>query len=60
MVTDTVKVVVGNKRATYLISGIGLILNVHQNHDEYGDYYRVLWGGEVHDFFSSNFRGKIS
>ena len=55
-ISDTVRVNVGNKRATYLISGPGL---VDRNHDDFGDYYRVLWGGKTEEFLLSNFRERI-
>ncbi len=41
-IKDTVKVDVGNKRATYLISGHGLVVGIHRNHDDFGDFYKVL------------------
>jgi hypothetical protein len=58
-ISDTVKVNVGNKRATYLISGHGLVVGIHLNHDSFGDYYQVLWGGKTEEFFLSNFGEKI-
>ena len=58
-ISDTVKVNAGNKRATFLISGPGLVVGIHRNHDSFGDYYRVLWGGRTEEFFLSNFGEKI-
>jgi hypothetical protein len=57
-ISDTVEVNVGNKRATYLISGPGLVVGIHRNHDSFGDYYQVLWGGKTEEFFISNFGKK--
>lgn len=58
-ISDEVKVSVGNSIATYLISGPGLVVGIHRNHDDFGDYYRVLWGGRTEKFFLSNFGEKI-
>jgi hypothetical protein len=58
-ISDEVQVSVGNKRATYLISGPGLVVGIHRNHDSFGDYYQVLWGGKIEEFFISNFGKKI-
>lgn len=58
-ISDTVKVDVGNKRATYLISGPGLVVGIHRNHDEFGDYYTVLWGGKTAELLWNNFGEKI-
>jgi len=58
-ISDTVKVNVGNKRATYLISGLGLVVEIHRNYDDFGDYYRVLWGGKTEEFLLSNFGERI-
>lgn len=58
-ICDTVKVDVGNKRATFLLSGLGLVVGIHQNHDDFGDYYTVLWGGRTEEFLLSNFGEKI-
>jgi hypothetical protein len=54
-ISDEVQVSVGNKRATYLISGPGLVVKIHRNHDDFGDYYTVLWGGRTEEFLISNF-----
>ncbi len=58
-IKDTVKVDVGNKRATYLISGPGLVVGIHRNHDDFGDFYKVLWGGRTEEFLLSNFGERI-
>ena len=58
-ISDTVRVNVGNKRATYLISGPGLVVGIHRNHDDFGDFYKVLWGGKTEEFLLSNFGEKI-
>ena len=58
-ISDTVKVDVRNKKATYLISGPGLVVGIHRNHDDFGDYYKVLWSGRTEEFLLSNFGEKI-
>lgn len=58
-ISDTVKVNVGNKRATYLLSGPGLVVKIHRNHDEFGDYYTVLWGGKTIELLWNNFMERI-
>lgn len=58
-ITVTERVSVGNKVRNYLISGPGLVVGIHRNHDEWGDYYRALWGNEIREFFLSNFGEKI-
>ena len=58
-ISDAVKVSVGNKRATYFISGPGLVVGIHRNYDEFGDYYKVLWCGRTEEFLLSNFEEKI-
>ena len=58
-ISDTVKVNVGNNIATFLISGLGLVVEIHRNHDDFGDYYRVLWGGKTEEFLLSNFGERI-
>ena len=58
-ISDEVRVSVGNKVATYLIFGPGLVVGIHRNHDSFGDYYQVLWGGKTEEFFISNFGKKI-
>jgi hypothetical protein len=58
-INDTVKVSVGNKRATFLVSGYGIIVDIHRNHDDFGDYYRVLWGNKIEEFLLSNFGERI-
>ena len=40
------RVQVGNKIATFKISGPALILCVQRNGDGFGDYYEILWGGK--------------
>lgn len=54
-ISDEVKVSVGNKRATYLISGPGLVVGFNGNDDE----YEVLWGNDIQKFLISNFCEKI-
>jgi hypothetical protein len=44
--TQSERVAVGNRMATYLISGPALILGVHSNCDGHGDYFEILWGGK--------------
>ena len=44
--TQSQRVAVGSKIATYLISGPALVLGVQRNRDEFGDYYEILWGGK--------------
>ena len=58
-IKDTVKVDVGNKRTTYHISGPGLVVGIHRNHDSFGDYYKVIWGGRTEEFLLSNFGERI-
>ena len=58
-ISDEVKVSVGNKRATYLISGPGLVVGIHRNHDDFEDYYKVLWGGKTMEIFQNNFVERI-
>lgn len=58
-ISDEVKVSVGNKRATYLISGPGLVVGIHRNHDDFGDYYKVIWGGKTMEMFQNNFVERI-
>ena len=58
-ISDTVGVNVGNKRSTYLISGPGLVVGIHRNHDDFGDYYKVIWGGRTEEFLLSNFGERI-
>ena len=60
MVNDTVRVTVGNKVATFRLSGPGLVVKIHENHDEYGDYYTVFWGGKTSELFRDNFVEIIS
>lgn len=55
-VCDEVKVSVGNKIATYLISGPGLVVGFNGNDD---DEYEVLWGNDIQKFLISNFCEKI-
>lgn len=57
-IKDTVRVNAGNKRATYLISP-GLVVGIHRNHDDFGDYYKTLLGGKIIEFLLSNFGEKI-
>lgn len=52
-VTETQRVAVGQKIATFLISGPALVLEVHRNHDGAGDYYTILWGGQVREIIDS-------
>jgi hypothetical protein len=58
-ISDEVKVSVGNKRATYLISGPGLVVGIHRNHDDFEDYYKVLWGGKTTEIFQNNLMERI-
>lgn len=58
-ISETVRVNVGNKVATYIVSGPGVVVDIHCNHDAYGDYYKVLWGKEVREFFALNFVEKL-
>ena len=58
-IKDTVRVNAGNKRATYLISEPGLVVGIHRNHDDFGDYYKTLLGGKIIEFLLSNFGEKI-
>jgi hypothetical protein len=58
-ISDEVKVSVGNNIATFLISGPGLVVGIHRNHDSFGDYYKVIWGGRTEEFLLSNFGEKI-
>jgi len=60
MVNDTVRVTVGNKVATFRLSGPGLVVKIHENHDEYGDYYETLFGGKITELFRDNFVERIS
>ena len=52
-VTETQRVAVGQKIATFLISGPALVLEVHSNRDGAGDYYTILWGGQVREIIDS-------
>lgn len=56
---DTVKVDVGNKRTTFLISGYGLVVGIHRNHDDFGDYYKTLFCGKIIELFRNNFGERI-
>jgi len=56
MCTDLIHTTVGNNRATFRITGPGLVVDVHRNFD----YYRVLWGKEIVDFMENNFTERIS
>ena len=58
-ISDEVRVSLGNKRAIYLISGPGLVVGIHRNHDDFGDYYTVLRGGKTEEFLLSNFGERI-
>jgi hypothetical protein len=58
-ISDEVKVSVGNSIATFLISGPGLVVGIHRNHDDFGDYYTVLLGGRTEEFLISNFGERI-
>lgn len=58
-ITVTERVSVGNKKRNYLISGPGLVVGIHRNHDEWGDYYTVLWGGKTAELLWNNFGEKI-
>jgi hypothetical protein len=61
MCTDLIHTTVGNNRATFRITGPGLVVDVHRNCDSHGDYYyRVLWGKEMVDFMENNFTERIS
>jgi hypothetical protein len=44
--TQSQRVAVGSKIATFLISGPALVLGVQRNGDGGGDYYEILWGGK--------------
>ena len=44
--TQSQRVAVGSKIATFLISGPALILGVQRNGDGHGDCYEILWGGK--------------
>ena len=59
MVNDTVRVTVGNKVATFRLSGPGLVVKIHENHDEYGDYYKTLFCGEITELLWNNFVERI-
>jgi hypothetical protein len=37
-----------------------LVVDVHRNFDEFGDFYRVLWGNKMMDFMENNFTERIS
>jgi len=58
-VCDQVKVSVGNKIATYLLSGPGLVVGIHRNHDDFGDYYTVLFFGKTIELLWNNFVERI-
>ena len=51
--TQRQRVAVGNKIATYLISGPALVLGVQRNRDGFGDYYEILWGGKWEEIIDS-------
>ena len=44
--TQSQRVAVGSKIATFRISGPALVLGVQRNGDGHGDYYEILWGGK--------------
>lgn len=60
MCTDLIHTTVGNNRASFRITGPGLVVDVHRNGDSHVDYYRVLWGKEMVDFMENNFTERIS
>ncbi len=60
MCTDLVHIWVGNHKEGFRIIGPGLVVGVHRNGDEHGDYYKVLWGNELMDFMENNFTERIS
>ena len=60
MCTDLVHIWVGNHKEGFRIIGPGLVIGVHRNGDEHGDYYQVLWGNELMDFMENNFTERIS
>ena len=60
MCTDLIHTWVGNHKEKFRITGPGLVVGVHRNFDEHGDYYQVLWGNEVVDFMENNFTERIS
>ena len=59
MCSELMNVWVRNDRRTLRITGPGLVVDVHRNHDMHGDYYRVLWGNEMKDFMENNFLERI-
>ena len=58
-VCDHVKVSVGNKVSNYFLSGLGLVVGIHRNHDDFVDYYTVLWGGKTTELLWNNFMERI-
>ena len=59
MCTETINVWVRKDRRTFRITGLGLVVDVHRNHDMHGDYYRVWLGNEMKDFMENNFLERI-
>jgi len=60
MCTDLIHTWVGNHKEKFRITGPGLVVGVHRNGDEFGDYYKVLWGNELMEFMENNFTERIS
>jgi hypothetical protein len=60
MCTDLIHTLAGNHKVRFRITGPGLVVDVHRNFDEFGDFYRVLWGNKMMDFMENNFTERIS
>ncbi|MBM3298471.1 MAG: hypothetical protein FJY85_00785 [Deltaproteobacteria bacterium] len=52
--TQLQRVRVGSDIATFRISGLALVLGVHLNGDEHGDYYEILWGEKCEEVIADS------
>jgi hypothetical protein len=59
MCTDLIHTTVGNNRASFRITGPGLVVDVHRNFDEFGDYYKTLFCGKITELLLNNFVERI-
>ena len=59
MCSELMDVWVRNNKETFRITGPGLVVNVHRNHDMHGDYYKTLFCGEITELLLNNFVERI-
>jgi hypothetical protein len=59
MCTDLIDTWVGNHKEKFRIIGPGLVVGVHRNGDEFGDYYKTLFCGKITELLLNNFVERI-